>query len=85
MLASEMNRRQNHRRSLSLIVGPQLTAPAKNDKAKPLSEIRTMADSLGEDQAALLEAALQAVRIHTGSMRKCLETPGKLMDALKCA
>ncbi|PPJ51447.1 hypothetical protein CBER1_09163 [Cercospora berteroae] len=38
-----------------------------------------------EDQARLLEDALQVVRQQTVQMRRCLETPGKLMDALKCA
>ncbi|KAH7216823.1 vacuolar protein sorting-associated protein 35 [Fusarium oxysporum] len=37
-----------------------------------------------EDQARLLEDALVAVRQQTSLMRKCLDTPGKLMDALKC-
>ena len=37
-----------------------------------------------EDQARLLEDALIAVRQQTTLMRKCLDTPGKLMDALKC-
>ena len=37
-----------------------------------------------EDQARLLEDALVAVRQQTAMMRKCLDTPGKLMDALKC-
>ncbi|KAK7752876.1 retromer complex subunit Vps35 [Diatrype stigma] len=37
-----------------------------------------------EDQARLLEDALIAVRQQTALMRKCLDTPGKLMDALKC-
>ncbi|PFH61677.1 hypothetical protein XA68_16687 [Ophiocordyceps unilateralis] len=37
-----------------------------------------------EDQARLLEDALAAVRQQTSLMRKCLDTPGKLMDALKC-
>ncbi|KAI1109212.1 vacuolar protein sorting-associated protein 35 [Nemania sp. NC0429] len=40
--------------------------------------------ALPEDQARLLEDALIAVRQQTALMRKCLETPGKLMDALKC-
>ncbi|GKT48165.1 vacuolar protein sorting-associated protein 4 [Colletotrichum spaethianum] len=35
-----------------------------------------------EDQARLLEDALVAVRQQTALMRKCLDTPGKLMDAL---
>ncbi len=39
---------------------------------------------LPEDQARLLEDALIAVRQQTSLMRKCLDTPGKLMDALKC-
>lgn len=38
-----------------------------------------------EDQARLLEDALTIVRQQTHLMRKCLETPGKLMDALKCS
>lgn len=37
-----------------------------------------------EDQARLLEDALGAVRQQTVLMRKSLDTPGKLMDALKC-
>jgi hypothetical protein len=37
-----------------------------------------------EDQARLLEDALVVVRQQTLLMRRCLETPGKLMDALKC-
>lgn len=37
-----------------------------------------------EDQARLLEDALGVVRQQTAMMRRCLETPGKLMDALKC-
>ncbi|CAK4032799.1 vacuolar sorting-associated 35 [Lecanosticta acicola] len=38
-----------------------------------------------EDQARLLEDALTVVRQQTILMRRCLETPGKLMDALKCS
>jgi hypothetical protein len=37
-----------------------------------------------EDQARLLEDALAVVRQQAMLMRRCLETPGKLMDALKC-
>lgn len=37
-----------------------------------------------EDQARLLEDALTVVRQQSVLMRRCLETPGKLMDALKC-
>ena len=37
-----------------------------------------------EDQARLLGDALAVVREQTMLMRRCLETPGKLMDALKC-
>ena len=40
--------------------------------------------ALPENQAQLLEEALVAVRQQTAQMRKCLDTPGKLMDALKC-
>ena len=48
-----------------------------------------MSDPMGsppaiEDQARLLEDALVLVRQQAHLMRKCLETPGKLMDALKC-
>ena len=39
---------------------------------------------VSEEQARLLEDALTVVRQQTHLMRKCLETPGKLMDALKC-
>ncbi|QKX57262.1 uncharacterized protein TRUGW13939_04371 [Talaromyces rugulosus] len=38
-----------------------------------------------EDQGRLLEEALGVVRQQSHMMRKCLESPGKLMDALKCA
>jgi vacuolar protein sorting-associated protein 35 len=38
-----------------------------------------------EDQARLLEDALGVVRQQAILMRRCLETPGKLMDALKCS
>ncbi|CAZ79879.1 unnamed protein product [Tuber melanosporum] len=38
-----------------------------------------------EDQQILLQDALTIVRQQTALMRKCLETPGKLMDALKCS
>ncbi|KAF2167973.1 hypothetical protein M409DRAFT_22118 [Zasmidium cellare ATCC 36951] len=38
-----------------------------------------------EDQARLLEDALGVVRQQTVLMRRCLESPGKLMDALKCS
>lgn len=37
-----------------------------------------------EDQARLLDDAITVVKQQTHLMRKCLETPGKLMDALKC-
>jgi len=37
-----------------------------------------------EDQGRLLEEALGVVRQQSAQMRRCLETPGKLMDALKC-
>lgn len=37
-----------------------------------------------EDQARLLEDALGVVRQQTVMMRRCLESQGKLMDALKC-
>jgi len=40
--------------------------------------------SMVEDQGRLLEDALSVVRQQTLQMRRCLDTPGKLMDALKC-
>ncbi|KAJ9194122.1 hypothetical protein DTO164E3_7550 [Paecilomyces variotii] len=40
--------------------------------------------STSEEQSRLLEEALGVVRQQSHMMRKCLETPGKLMDALKC-
>ena len=39
--------------------------------------------TMGEEQARMLEDALGVVRQQTVMMRRCLETPGKLMDALK--
>jgi hypothetical protein len=47
-------------------------------------KIDTMASAVQEDEAHMLEDALLTVRQQTMLMRKCLETPGKLMDALKC-
>lgn len=40
--------------------------------------------SATDEQSRLLEEALGVVRQQSHMMRKCLETPGKLMDALKC-
>ncbi|KAL7270618.1 retromer complex subunit Vps35 [Rhizina undulata] len=37
------------------------------------------------EDPTLLQDALAVVRQQTALMRKCLETPGKLMDALKCS
>ncbi|KAL8869438.1 MAG: hypothetical protein Q9174_004271 [Haloplaca sp. 1 TL-2023] len=41
--------------------------------------------SAGEDQTRLLDDARNVVVQQAHQMRKCLETPGKLMDALKCS
>lgn len=38
-----------------------------------------------DDQARLLDEARSVVAQQAHQMRKCLETPGKLMDALKCS
>ena len=62
--------------------------PAKHGLPSASSR-NQMSDRMGsppavEDQARLLEDALVLVRQQTHLMRKCLETPGKLMDALKC-
>jgi vacuolar protein sorting-associated protein 35 len=43
-----------------------------------------MASPPPENQAGLLEDALAVVRNQSLLMKRCLETPGKLMDALKC-
>ncbi|EEH44263.1 retromer subunit VPS35 [Paracoccidioides brasiliensis Pb18] len=40
--------------------------------------------NISEEQSRLLEDALGVVRQQSHMMRRCLETPGKLMDALKC-
>ncbi|PGH17796.1 hypothetical protein AJ79_00937 [Helicocarpus griseus UAMH5409] len=40
--------------------------------------------NIPEEQSRLLEDALGVVRQQSHMMRRCLETPGKLMDALKC-
>ena len=60
--------------------------PAQSQQSiAPLSGIAVMATSpTGEDQGRLLEEALAIVRQQSLQMRKCLENPGKLMDALKC-
>lgn len=44
----------------------------------------TPSGNMVEDQSRLLEEALGVVRQQSLMMRRCLETPGKLMDALKC-
>ncbi|KAI9734690.1 MAG: Vacuolar protein sorting-associated protein 35 [Cirrosporium novae-zelandiae] len=46
-------------------------------------EPSAMASPPPEDQARLLEDALSVVRQQTIHMKRCLEMPGKLMDALK--
>lgn len=58
-------------------------------KKQSYRKIRSLSDAMAapappEDQVRLLSDALEAVRHQTGLMRKCLDMPGKLMDALKC-
>jgi hypothetical protein len=58
-------------------------------KKQSIRKTRTLSDAMAapappEDQVRLLSDALEAVRHQTGLMRKCLDMPGKLMDALKC-
>lgn len=58
-------------------------------KKQSIRKIRSLSDAMAapappEDQVRLLSDALEAVRHQTGLMRKCLDMPGKLMDALKC-
>ena len=50
----------------------------------PLGAEYTKMASGVEDQARLLDDARNVVSQQAHQMRKCLETPGKLMDALKC-
>ena len=68
---------------------PHSLPPISQKPAAVKSARSNMTDRMGsppaiEDQARLLEDALVMVRQQTHLMRKCLETPGKLMDALKC-
>lgn len=77
-------------------IGPDQSTsqPLGRSKAQPLSredeaalhraQLGIMAMPASEEQARLLEDALSVVRQQTLMMRRCLETPGKLMDALKC-
>ncbi len=61
--------------------------PSSNPVVKEVLHTSAMATSptMMEDQGRLLEEALGVVRQQAQQMRRCLETPGKLMDALKCA
>jgi vacuolar protein sorting-associated protein 35 len=61
-----------------------LFRPAPSYPAVIFANDKMATPALPEDQARLLEDALVAVRQQTSLMRKCLDTPGKLMDALKC-
>lgn len=77
--------------ALSFInISAALTCHFLSDRQTALCRLPPkMTDRMGsppaiEDQARLLEDALIMVRQQTNQMRKCLETPGKLMDALKC-
>ena len=76
---------------LQLITGLRARPGQKEKKAlvpeQRLVSSKSMASlsETMEDQGLLLENALGAVRMHTSAMRRCLDTPGKLMDALKCA
>ena len=64
---------------------PVPTTSSPQPRTTGSSSIFTMASPPPvEDQARLLEDALAVVRQQTMLMRRCLETPGKLMDALKC-
>lgn len=64
---------------------PPRNYPPPVSKHHPTPPAATMASPTPvEDQSRLLEDALGVVRQQTMLMRRCLETPGKLMDALKC-
>ena len=43
-----------------------------------------LAVGMAVEEARLLDEARAVVKQQTRLMLKCLETPGKLMDALKC-
>lgn len=75
-------------KQLHLFAGARSRPGQKGEKTSLLyrrqSAVNMSSPPVIEDQAVLLENALGAVRMHANAMRKCLETPGKLMDALKC-
>ncbi len=73
---------------LTLLRGSNTTVRLIARRTRP-TVAESMSSNMGtpmltDDQARLLEDALIAVRQQTVLMRKCLDTPGKLMDALKC-
>ena len=75
---------------LQLIAGLR-AQPGQKEKTLGLGHRHSASSTMAappqaiEDQGVLLENALGSVRMHTSQMRRCLDTPGKLMDALKCA
>ena len=77
------------RKVLQLIAGRRPEGSDRVRKSTTLDTRSIMSDTMAsppaiEDQGRLLEDALAQVRQQTHLMRRCLENPGKLMDALKC-
>jgi len=68
---------------LTLIVGHRPEPDRLAIQPRPWMTEGMAAPAVVEDQGRLLEDALVQVRQQTQLMRRCLETPGKLMDALK--
>lgn len=58
---------------------PLLLSP---ESTPPEAPLETPTNTM--EEAVLLHDALIVVRQQSALMKKCLETPGKLMDALKC-
>ena len=75
---------------LRLISGS--SSSLSSEKANPRARRNTTSSAMEsngaivvEDQGVLIEQALGSVRAHTNHMRRCLENPSKLLDAVKAA
>ena len=69
-------------------VSSQLSSEKGSQRARRHTSRGTMDSNGGmvvEDQGVLIEQALGSVRAHTNHMRRCLENPSKLLDAVKAA
>ncbi|KAF3927673.1 hypothetical protein ABW21_db0202658 [Orbilia brochopaga] len=77
-----LKRTPQNRRSHIPSSPPDISSPAVHPA---LSTMSTTALGIQSEEARLLEEARAVVKQQTRLMLKCLETPGKLMDALKCS